>query len=101
MHRSYLDGKGASLVLGTAKAKAQKEESATNTTMLLGCAQAKANSVIRQDTHHIYRSPELRTPWKALIWRHVRMRSLGPWREDRTKAGQPFRTNCTSPSLSW
>lgn len=46
MHRSYLDGKGASLVLGTAKAKAQKEESATNTTMLLGCAQAKANSVI-------------------------------------------------------
>ena len=47
MHRSYLDGKGVLLVLGTAKAKAQKEESATNTTMLLGCAQAKANTVIR------------------------------------------------------
>lgn len=45
-YRSYLDGKEAWLVPGTAKAKAQKEEHAISPMILLGCFQAWVNAVI-------------------------------------------------------
>lgn len=57
MHRNYSDGKGAFLMTETAKAKTQKQDSATSNIMLLECVQAKGNGVISQDRDHMKRSP--------------------------------------------